>query len=64
MTPQARYGCHNRKPITTFGKATCQYTHSALGQVDQKCTGCKERQTKQEAKNDDQTNPGRFPHSI
>jgi hypothetical protein len=43
MTPPHRYGCHTRKPITTFGKATCQYTYTALGQSDPGCTGCPEK---------------------
>jgi len=38
-----RYGCHNRKPIVTFGAKTCQYTPSKLGQSDQRCAGCKEK---------------------
>lgn len=37
------YGCHNRAPITTFGKATCQYTYTALGQADTRCAGYFER---------------------
>ena len=39
----AKYGCWNRLPIITFGKPTCQYTYSQLGQADQRCIGCKER---------------------
>lgn len=58
MNQPDRYGCHTRKPITTFGQPTCQYTHTSHGQADQRCEGCKERQTKQEAKTDGPTNSG------
>ena len=37
------YGCHNRKPIVTVCKPTCQYTYSELGQADPRCIGCHER---------------------
>jgi hypothetical protein len=37
------YGCHNRAPIVTVCKPTCQYTYTALGQADARCHGCKER---------------------
>lgn len=29
--------------------SACQYTHSELGQADQRCTGCKHRATKEAA---------------
>ena len=50
------YGCHNRAPFKPlvhsrqFGLAfpfrmnpDCQYTHTDLGRVDAKCSGCKHR---------------------
>ena len=39
------YGCFNRKPITTFGATTCQYTLSEIGKVDKKCEGCNEKES-------------------
>lgn len=36
------YGCNGRKPITTFGATTCQYTISLLGKDDKRCDGCSE----------------------
>jgi hypothetical protein len=41
--PPKPYGCHNRAPIVTVCKPTCQYTYTALGQADARCHGCKER---------------------
>ena len=41
--PPKPYGCHNRKPIITVCKPTCQYTYTKLGQADPRCHGCKER---------------------
>lgn len=41
--PPKPYGCHNRAPIVTVCKPTCQYTHSNLGQADARCHGCRER---------------------
>ena len=38
--PANAYGCHNRAPTAA---PDCQYTLSALGQVDQRCTGCRWR---------------------
>lgn len=37
------YGCHNRKPLVTVCATDCRYTHTALGQSDKACLGCKER---------------------
>jgi len=37
------YGCHNRKPLVTVCAPLCQYTHTALGQADAACAGCRER---------------------
>lgn len=38
--PANPYGCHNRAPTAA---PDCQYTLSALGQVDARCTGCRWR---------------------
>lgn len=38
--PANPYGCHNRIAPAV---PNCQYTLSALGQVDPRCTGCKWR---------------------
>ena len=55
LPPANPYACHNRAPFKTtvampdghsfpFRMAMdCQYTLSALGQVDPRCTGCKWR---------------------
>ena len=36
--PANPYGCHNRAPTAA---PDCQYTLSALGQVDPRCAGCR-----------------------
>lgn len=38
-----KYGCHNRAPLNTVCAPTCQYTHTVIGQADERCVGCRER---------------------
>jgi len=47
--PSERYGCYNRKPITTFGNPQCQYTYTWLGQNYPRCEGCKHKEVRVEA---------------
>ncbi len=47
----SQYGCHNRKPIATFGATTCQYTLSEAGSFDHRCGGCKEQRKSYRAVN-------------
>lgn len=44
--PTNPYGCHNRAPTAA---PDCQYTLSALGQKDARCTGCRWRVEKSDS---------------
>lgn len=44
------YGCHNRKPIVTFGQPECQFTYTWAGQTDKRREGCKHKEVKEAQK--------------
>lgn len=44
--PQVYFATGGREPIRHVMTTTCQYRKTELGKADQKCEGCKHRESK------------------